>query len=135
MSTRINHLVSKNQINIQFIYTPACNFPKCDLEGDALKAHLQPLQRLQNKSVKTVNNLPYFIPTSDLYKDWKIMKLGTTYTYVYAQCMLMYKVENRLVKTNLIPVPNNEIQDHDTRGCRNLHIHYTITNQTKADTL
>lgn len=56
---------------------------------------------------------------------------------VLENCLLLYIVEEHVVKTNLTPVPNNQIYDHHTRGHKSLHIIYSRyrIHKTKANIL
>lgn len=43
--------------------------------------HLQPLQKLQNKALKLANDLPWLIPSVNLYVGLKILKPQQLHIY------------------------------------------------------
>lgn len=89
---------------------------------------LKELQILQNKAMKQVYSLPYRTPSISLYyKD--ILPLHCIFDIELN--LLVFKVKNKLIKTNLVFVNSNQIHSHLTRISNFLRTTFNRSNCTQ----
>ena len=113
--------IMRRQIYFSYIHSHI-NY-MCAIWGSANASIIRPLQILQNKALKIVFNKPYRTCTNDLYYDLKIMNIDKCY---FNQIVtIYYKIEHKLIKSNLNLAFNNKIYTYNTRQCKNIHIQKT----------
>lgn len=81
--------------------------------GSAAKTHLLPLQYLQNKTQKIMKFLPYDYPTINLYSP---QILSINQQFKFESLLLIYKVINNLIKSNITFVRNTDVSGRTTRA-------------------
>lgn len=87
---------------------------------------LQDIQVLQNKAIRHIYHVEYFIEnkhTADILRDHRIMNI--TQQLKFNTAVLMYKIQNQLIKNSFILVRNMEIHNYLTRNRNDLHINRT----------
>ncbi len=91
------------------------------------------IQRLMNKSIKSLHNLPFMTPTETVYKQTEILTLNEL--SFLENTVLIYKIMNKLCKSNFSFKTNKEISGLKTRNQLNLHLYSVRTNRGKLDFL
>lgn len=89
-----------------------------EIWGCAATTNLLPLQRAQNKLIKILFKLDYLTPTKDLYTKTKLLNIHQT--YVYNTCLLIRKILNKTIHTQIqfkTSVPSKYI-----RRCKNTNL-------------
>ncbi len=76
------------------------------------------LERLQNKAVKAVFNLPYETPTYELYKKVNVLPLNKL--KVLKSAKLAYKLKHNTLKSKTNLLTNAEIHEDNTRNKKDL---------------
>lgn len=89
-----------------------------EIWGTAAKSNLEPLQRAQNKFIKTLFNYDYNTPTIKIYTDTKIMNINQTYKYY--TCTLIYKILNNKIHTVLTFQKKSQTQRMKLRNANHL---------------
>lgn len=81
--------------------------------GNTTQFNINRVQRLQNKAVKNIFNLPYETSSATLYKRYPILPIKDLIKYNL--CLLVYKIDNNLLKSN-IKFEKNTIHSYETRN-------------------
>jgi hypothetical protein len=115
---------TKKQIYYSFIHSHLVYLNS--VWGNANKTLIAELQIIQNKSIKTVYNLPRLTPTTELYKNTNILKLSDMYKF--EACLLIYKMVNGHIKLNIAFTTCDTYHSHNTRGSANFVIGNVKTN-------
>jgi hypothetical protein len=92
----------------------------CALWGNANLNVINQLQILQNRALKIIFNKPFLYSTINLYKETQILNVDKIYFKEIV--LLMYKIENNLIKCNIQLQTNSDIHMHFTRNARNIHL-------------
>ena len=94
----IKHYVPE-KCKIQLFHAYVNSRLKYGLEvyGHCTKCNLQRLQTLQNKSLKTLFNLDWYTPTSDLHKNFRVLKLVDSFRHSLLQ--LVFCQRNGMLPT------------------------------------
>ena len=82
--------------------------------GNTFDTHLQPLKILQKKIIRLILFKPFSTPSSPLFRELNLLKLGDIYRYRVA--ILMYAERNRDFY--------NSNHNYDTRNCNILRSEY-----------
>lgn len=126
---RISEYVSFNtKLKLYYAYINSHIIYLNPLWSSAPKFKLDQLQTLQNKAVKQVYNLPYLTPTISLYGRG-ILPLNCISKYEL--CFMVYKLKNKLIKSDFNFIPNSSIHNHLTRFFNNLRASFKRINLTK----
>jgi len=88
--------------------------------GNTYKSHLKPLRTIQNKALKIVYNYEWRKNTIQLYAQTKILNI-TNLTHVNMS-IFMYQITNKLIKTNIICLKNNQIHEHELRNASDFKV-------------
>ena len=84
-----------------------------EIWGNASKTKLHELQIKQNKLVKMLFHYHHLTPTKTIYTKLGIMNIKQLYTY--NTCILIKKIINRNIHTNLSFIKNSQIYNRSTR--------------------
>lgn len=95
-----------------------------EIWGSAALSNLSPLQRLQNKIIKTLFHYPYLTPTTLLYKKTNLLNIKQLYTY--NTCVLIKNILSKSIQSN-IHIPKKETS-HNLRNRHKLELSKTRTN-------
>jgi hypothetical protein len=81
---------------------------------------------MQNKVIKIMYKFPVRKHTVEVYRETK--KFNVISLNVIALCILMYTINNNLVKNEFEITINNDIHNHFTRQASHIHIEFRRTN-------
>ena len=101
------------------------NYLNC-IWGGANKKNIQTVKVLQNKAIKHVYNLHYRTSTQIIYHIANVLQFENL-----KKCNLiifMYKLYNKLIKSEATPRLNSEIHNYCTRTANTFHIDSNRTN-------
>lgn len=101
--------------------------------GSTFKTTLQNLQTAQNKCIKVLFNYGYFTPTSKVYKNTKLMNIKQLYTFNI--CVLIHKILNNKIHSEITFPKNNEIQKILLRNRDHIVLSKPRTNYGKSSVL
>lgn len=100
--------------------------------GSATSAKLDELQVIQNRALRNIFYIEYYINglnTNEIRRKYKIMNVREQ---IEMNCMIfIYKVSNKLIKTNHILSRSQDIHEHYTRGRDNINTGPIRTNHMK----
>lgn len=97
--------------------------------GSAAKTNLSTVQTAQNKLIKVLFNYNVLTPTTKLYKNTNIMNINQTYTY--RTCILIRKIINRDIHTNINFTKKSSFLKITLRNANNLILRPPRTNYGK----
>lgn len=80
--------------------------------GNTTQFNINRLQRLQNRAIKNIFNLPYETSSASLYKRFPILPIRKLIKYEL--CTLVYKIDHKLLKSN-IEFKRNITHSYETR--------------------
>lgn len=84
-----------------------------EIWGSATKTKLGELQTIQNKIIKLLFRYPYLTPTTQIYKETKLLNIKQL--YIYSTCILVRKILKNQIHTNLAFAKQREITKRNTR--------------------
>ena len=94
------------------------NYMNC-VWGYACQTYLLPLQRAQNRILKTIKNLPYMYPSRELYSS-RILSLQNI--YFYELLLIIYRIKYNLTKCNIDLISVSQIHSISTRNQGNYYV-------------
>lgn len=97
--------------------------------GSAAISNLKPLQRAQNKIIKTLFGYKHLTPTTKIYKETKLLNLCQMYNY--NTCILVRKILTRDIHSNITFTKRMQIQKRVTRQANNILLQKFRTNYGK----
>ena len=97
--------------------------------GNAPEFVIQKLQRLQNKTIKTIFSMDYYTPSKEIYKKTNILNISNLKTL--EQVKLIYSMENNTLKTQTKLRKVREYHNHGTRSRENLRNEFARTNKAQ----
>ena len=97
--------------------------------GNTTEYLLNKLQRLQNKAVKAVNQLNFYTPSEQLYRDHHILKIKQIKTL--EQTKLINSIQKALLKTNVVLKLSKDSHTHNTRTKENMRNEQARTKKNK----
>lgn len=99
--------------------------------GSAAKTNLQYIQTTQNKIIKTLFNYDFLTPTYNLYKQTKLLNI--TQNYKYNTCILIFKILNNTIHSQIKFTKNSNIQKRYLRSAQDIHVPFTRTKYGKRN--
>lgn len=97
--------------------------------GSAAKTNLSHLQTTQNKIIKLLFHLNYLTPTVTVYKKTKLMTLAQLYNF--KTCMLVRKILNRDIHTQITFTKKNHVNKRLLRCANYIYLKKSRTNYGK----
>lgn len=97
--------------------------------GNASAELLDKLQRLQNKSIKAIFSINFYTPSQNLYGEYPFLKVE--HLKALEQAKLIYKIKNKLLKTNVELRLNCDIHNYNLRTRGNLRNKYARTRKAQ----
>lgn len=101
--------------------------------GSAAPTNLCDLQITQNKLIKVLFSYDYLTPTEKIYKETKILNIKQL--YIYNTCILIRKILNKEIHTQITFSRNSEHQRIKLRNSNNLRLPCPRTNYGKRNIL
>ena len=92
------------------------------LWGAAHRTHLKPLEIIQRKSIRLINNSSYNAHTKPIFKKINILTLCDLYTLHIDKFMYEYHHNNLPNSLNNIFIPNHDFHSYNTRHREDPHI-------------
>ena len=92
---------------------------------------MQELQRVQNKIIKILFRYPYLTPTYKIFEETKLMNIKQL--YMYTTCILIRKILDKKIKTNLSFTKISEVSKSSRRRPSLLVLPRTRTNYSKRN--
>lgn len=102
-----------------------------EIWGSAAKSNLNTVQIAQNKLIKTLFHYDFLTPTVKIYKDTKIFNIQQSYKYY--SCLLIRKILNKKIHTNITFTKKKSIQTKMLRSANNLILRPPRTNYGKRN--
>lgn len=102
-----------------------------EIWGNAGKTKLQELQRVQNKIIKILFRYPYLTPTYKIFEETKLMNIKQL--YMYTTCILIRKILDKKIKTNLSFTKISEVSKRSRRRPSLLVLPKPRTNYSKRN--
>lgn len=102
-----------------------------EIWGTTAKKYINMIQTKQNKIIKILFNYNYYTSTEKIYKETQLMNI--TQTYVYLTCILVRKVLNNEINSNISFTRKSRIQKIKLRSANNLVIRKSRTNYGKRN--
>lgn len=102
-----------------------------EIWGTAAQSNLKVIQTMQNKLIKILFNYHYRTSTEKLYKETGIMNIRQT--YVYNTCILIHKILNDDINTNINLIRKSKVQRIRLRNANNIVPRQHRTNYGKKN--
>ncbi|CAH2100147.1 unnamed protein product [Euphydryas editha] len=99
------------------------------LWGTAAKTNLKELQIAQNKLIKILFNYDFFTSTKKMYKETQLLNIEQTYTYY--TCLLIRKILNKDIHTQITFTKKQQIHNMRLRNANDLNLYTARTNYGK----
>lgn len=87
--------------------------------GNTTKMNLSRLQRLQNRAIKNIYNLPYETRTSYLYERFPVLPISEVVKQ--EQCKLIYRIDRGLLKSMVKLKRHADEHEYSTRNANHLY--------------
>lgn len=97
--------------------------------GNASEHLINKLQRLQNKSIKAIFSINYWTASETLYIVYPFLKVKQL--KMFEQAKLIFKINNKLLKTNVQLRQNMDFYNYDLRTRDNLRNTYQRTKKSQ----
>ena len=97
--------------------------------GNTSEYLINKLQRLQNKSIKTIFCLNYYTASVALYQEYPFLKLKQL--KMFEQAKLIFKIKNELLKTNVELKQNKDYHNFNLRTRDKLRNTYLRTKKSQ----
>lgn len=102
------------------------------LWNTAAQTKINGIKTLVNRSIKIIKNLPFLTPSVELYSD-KLLPLNLY--NIYQTILLVYKIQNNIIKHNFEITKMGELHSHNTRRLSYVTINFAHTETGKKDIL
>lgn len=102
-----------------------------EIWGTSYKTNLKLLQIAQNKLVKTLFHYDYMTPTDKIYKETKLLNIPQT--YIYNTCVLIRKILNKDIHTQIVFTKKHQIQQKRLRNANDINLYSPRTNYGKKN--
>ena len=119
---RLKNFVNRNTLRMVYcglIYQTLQYCISC--WGFASQCHLEPLNVLNRRAIRTIYNVPWDAHTTPLFYDLKILKLKDMYTFQIAKIMHQYSSNSYKGKYNITSVKN--VHNYPTRFAESLNFY------------
>lgn len=118
LNQRTKRLLYNSFIEPHFRYLITC-------WGNTSIALINKLQRLQNKAIKTIFGMNFYVPSEEIYKSLPYLKICEL--KILEQTKLIYAIQNKLLKTNVKLNENRQYYSYSTRNNQILRNAYART--------
>lgn len=99
--------------------------------GSTAKTNIQYIQTAQNKLIKTLFNYDFLTPTYNIYKETKLLNI--TQNYKYNTCILIFKILNNTIHSQIKFSKNISIHKRCLRSAQDIHLPFTRTKYGKKN--
>lgn len=122
------HVNKETKTMIYFAYIHSVLIYMCPIWCRAPNFKVNELQRLQNKAIKQILNLPALTPSVTLYGE-KFLSLASLFEY--ETDLLIFKLKHSLMKSDITFTHNYNVHSHLTRCMNYLRTVFRKTNCTQ----
>lgn len=101
--------------------------------GNTTQQNINSLQRIQNRAIKNLFNLPFLTSTDFIHKRYKILKIMAQKTKI--QIEHIHKILNNGIISNTTFIPNRQIHNYNTRSSNKIRQNLCRTTATGTNSV